>query len=235
MALLPALVFGARRRGAQTRMFVAASATAAGLGLYANIALQNRAPFLATTAALLAGAFLFLRSREISSSIKLERLVVIGVPAVIATMLMPLWAWFSGLDVFERFQNEGLESARYELWWTVLTQILDYPAGGRLIRIPEYFAHNLWLDVAWDAGPLPFAILLVFHVSHAPAFLAFFRGNSSLLAKQIVAGIGVALVFACMAEPVLALRNGYFAFSCYFLALVSALAAARRAAVPVTA
>ncbi len=220
MALLPAALFGARDPGRYRGLSAISVLLLVGTGLYVNLLLQNRTPFLALAASMAVGAFLFVRSAAIPRHKKLGRFLLLAIPALVAALAFPVMDWVGGLEIWQRFDTEGLATARYELWWEVLTHIFEYPGGGRMIRIPEYYAHNLWLDVAWDSGPLPFVLLLAFHVSHLGLILRFMSSHKSVWAKLVVMGLGMSLLFTCMAEPVLHMQPSYFILSCYYFGMV---------------
>lgn len=190
----------------------------AALGLYANVALQNRTPFLALAATLVLYLGLFVLSGEGSAQSRAVRFATLMTFVAIAGIL--LGAYVVSTDVYQRFETEGLASARYELWSTVLTGLPGHPDGGRQIRITENYAHNLWLDVAWDAGVLPFALLVAFHLLHVKPFLSTLRSRLDLSARLPFTGIGVALLFTSFAEPVTSMPIGYLAFTTYYLGTV---------------
>ena len=66
--------------------------------------------------------------------------------------------------IINRFNDQGSESIRYELWESGLNNLLEYPLGGSSINsfiYEGYSYHNLWLDVAMFAGWLPLFLLLI--------------------------------------------------------------------------
>ncbi len=232
MALLPAVLFGALESGLRRAWSTSSILLVVATGTYLNIVLQNRTPFLALAASVAAGTLLFAASASVPRHKKLVRLVLLSISALVIAFALPIIDWVGALEISQRFDAEGLATARYELWWEVLTHIFEYPFGGRMISIREHYAHNLWLDVAWDSGPLPFFLLLAFHLSHLGLLRRFLTSNASTWAKLVIMGLGVSLLFTSMAEPVLHMQPSYFILSCYFFGVILGVRLQRTAEVP---
>lgn len=136
---------------------------------------------------------------------------------------------FLSFGVFKRFEDSGLETPRYLLWLTVLTEMWNYPFGGREIILPMsertgrvgMYAHNIWLDVAFDAGLLPMLFLLIFHCIH---FFYFFnlmlKSKYNDILGAFLRCIYLAIFSAFIGSPVLQANLHYFATSCLFMGLV---------------
>jgi len=82
------------------------------------------------------------------------------------------------------------------------------------------FVHNLWLDVIWDAGIVPFVFLVAFHLKHALCFKNLVMSELSLLVILMVVGLGTSFFINFMQEPTMSASVPYFAASCFFLGLV---------------
>jgi hypothetical protein len=99
-----------------------------------------------------------------------------------------------------------------------------YPEGGRHAQLGELlYAHNLWLDVAYDVGPIPTMLLLVFHASHAAPAWRWLRRGKPYLVTLVLAALGVSFLATFVAEPVLASSQVYFSASCLLLAVTTGL------------
>lgn len=219
ICMLPAALFwdgGAERRRA---LALRAAAGACGaVGLYANLVLQNRNPFVSGAAALLAGVAFVANSRQVSGTRKAVLLLPLA-PAV-AVAVAALGSRISGMPAFQRFESEGLGTARYEVWREVLAHLLDNLTGDRVTRISELAAHNLWLDIAWDTGPVAFALMAMFHLSIAGAVPAILR-RGALLERLAVAGAGIAFASVAVAEPAMTISIGYATLLFYFCGFVA--------------
>lgn len=224
LCLFPLTVFvtGSRLRPRDHLFVAAVAALFASAGAYANTALQNRSPFIALAVALCVALLIFLRSH----SSKLARTVGIG--AFVSTLALVGWALFgpdgylTSRSIGGRFGEMGLQTPRYQAWALMLTHIADAPLGGRTVDVGLTFVHNLWLDVAHDAGLLPFCLLLAFHALHYPAIYRVTSARNTLTLSLAVGGLTASLVVAFMVEPILDASPSYFATSCYFLGFVLA-------------
>ncbi len=229
LCLLPALLFLVREPGLRRGRTFVVLAAAVAAGLHVNLSLQNRGPFLGLAASLLASSWLFFRSSEVRAATKLARILPLAVAAaIVAAMLGDVIALFG---IAQRFEEEGLGTARYALWLKVLSNAFFTFDGGRAYAISESHAHNLWLDILYDSGPFPFFLLVAFHLSHIGPLRAVFRGITSTQTKLLLAGTGTAFLAALVAEPALAMSISFFALSCAYLGLVLGL---RRAGEKVT-
>jgi hypothetical protein len=215
LALLAAAVFSVREPGSLPWRL---ALWAAGLaGLAGNALLLNRAPFVALAAALGACGWLFLRAPAGGGGRRPWRLAVLAAGAL--ALGLAALARLGGGDesILTRFESEGLSTGRYEVWGEVLSQLFSAPLGGRAYPISENFAHNLWLDVGYDAGPLPLLLLAGFHLAHVPDALAVVRRHPSLNARLVTVAALCAFGLTAMGEPVLIMSVPHFAAGLFLL------------------
>lgn len=232
MCLLAVALLVVKERNRATRWVLLGTAAAGSAGLYANTVLQNRMPFLALAAALGVCAIVLLRSEFLSGGQKAVRLLPLLLVVGLA-VLLDADDRLQVLGVYQRFGAEGLRTTRYELWVNVLLRMFSTVDGGRAFPISEDYAHNLWLDAGYDAGPIPFLALLAFHASHVHVVYSALRSTDSTNARLLVWATIVPFFFSFMAEPAFAISPSYFALSCYFLGVLFA-AAERASAVAAT-
>jgi hypothetical protein len=124
------------------------------------------------------------------------------------------------VDVFARFNDEGLESGRYQAWTDILESMPTHLFGGRSFRISENFAHNIWLDVFYDGGLLPMLLLLVFHALHIKSVFKIVRSRlpESVITLIICSIIPIFMGF--QSEPVLQASIFYFSITCCLFGLI---------------
>lgn len=230
LALLAALLFAAaEERSVPWRVAGWAAALA---GLLANAMLLNRAPFLAAAVATAACAWIFLRAPEVETGRKTRRMAALS----IVTLTCGAWAYSvlgdAEVSIVARFESEGVSTARWQLLWEVLSQVLFHPFGGRAFTISENYAHNLWLDVGYDAGPIPMLLLLAFHAIHVPAVVRVIRHHPSLNARLVTMAGVVAFAFTGMAEPVLIMSVPHFSLGLLLLGGLLRVAASLPAPAP---
>jgi O-Antigen ligase len=128
--------------------------------------------------------------------------------------------------VFARFNDEGLESGRYQIWADILESMPTHLFGGRSFPISENFAHNIWLDVFYDGGLLPMLLLLAFHALHIKSVFKIIR---SKLPESIIILIICSIVPIFMGfqgEPVLQASIFYFSITCCLFGMILQLSQA---------
>jgi hypothetical protein len=126
----------------------------------------------------------------------------------------------ANFDVFARFNDEGLESGRYQAWADILESMPTHLFGGRSFPISETFAHNIWLDVFYDGGMLPMLLLLAFHALHLGSVLKIIRSKlpESIIILIICSIVPIFVGF--QGEPVLQASIFYFSITCCLFGLI---------------
>lgn len=224
MCLLTAVLFGTPQKQQRLHFFIVATIITLmfSAGVFVNIALQTRTPFLATAASLVLGMFIYIFQHKGALYGRFGKIFLVS--SIVGLIIYESVARFelAGLNVFLRFSELGLESPRYEGWKTMLSSLHHSLLGGRTVHLPGNidFVHNLWLDVIWDAGITPFIFLMVFHLKHLTCFKKVLLSELPILTLLMLAGLGTSLLANFMQEPTMAASVPYFAGSCFFLGLV---------------
>ncbi len=188
--------------------------------LYVQFYVRNRTPYIAFLTALVVSVFLY-KSHGKTGKIMVVVLSVVGL-AFLSFWLVPEDVFYVALG---RFSDEGLETPRYESWLQMVRHLFDYPLGGRRIDLLGLnYVHNLWLDVAYNAGIFPFAFLLLFHLSHIRNLWVLVHSQLPSLVIGIIVCMGVSFSFGFMGEPALDASISYCAFSCMLLGTIHGFA-----------
>ncbi|VAX31506.1 hypothetical protein MNBD_NITROSPIRAE03-1042, partial [hydrothermal vent metagenome] len=117
-----------------------------------------------------------------------------------------------------------LKTGRFDAWRDMLSSLPENLSGGRLVYLGGLgFVHNLWLDIAYDAGILPMIFLLIFHVMHLRSFIVVIRANLPLLLILIIVSFAASILVGFMVEPVMQGSVAYFSATCFFFGLVRRL------------
>ena len=196
--------------------------------LYAITVLQVRSPIIALGMALLLTAVIFVFSNFIKGGpqrrfMKLLLAFLLLVMAVY--LLLPSERQFDFSAIFARFDRRGLNTPRYGAWEDLLVGLPKNLMGGRHIPLNGLnYAHNLWLDIAYDVGIFPLFFLVIFHIFHLRSFFNIITSRLPLFVRTVVASMGVSFFVGFMVEPVLSGSVIYFAISCFFLGMVRRLA-----------
>lgn len=188
-------------------------------GLYANFIFQNRSPYIALAGALLTGLvyhYLNLPRNIVHrvSSMGKQLLVLAAFGGLVYLLLDP--------EVLElglaRFQEEGVKTERTLIWTTMLSHLTSYPFGGKLAPIdPDQYAHNLWLDAAFTSGFASFAVLVSFHLMHLRVYGRILRHLKPQWLAQLILGLTLSMLVACLGEPVMEGSPIYFCATCFLL------------------
>jgi hypothetical protein len=137
---------------------------------------------------------------------------------------------FWGEIVFKQFQKGGLDTPRYELWQAMLTHFFDDFWGGRHVLLAESYAHNLWLDVLWDAGIPAFTLWASFHLYHFFMWAVLISRTKSVPARFVLVGIGVSFLLSFMVEPVNVASQYYIWASLAFFGAIARMYGTQKAA-----
>lgn len=194
-----------------------------GGGAFVNVVLQNRGPWLALALAAAAAAV------QVGAASRRQRVVrafwaaVVIVGLGVASTYLVSMADFESLSIYQRFAEQGLNTPRYELWGRGAAGLLDSPMGGRSTDLGgERFVHNLWLDVAYDSGVIPFSMLTLFALLHLPAVKRGFQRLSSRTSRLTVSAVGSAFAVAFMTEPVMSFSMIYVGVGAFALGSITA-------------
>lgn len=221
MCLLPAALLAPAPPGAPrwaARTFRALAVLLAGAGAYCNLLLLNRTPILSLAIALF-GTVLLVGWSGRPAQRRVAVLVGGAVVAIAVVLLAVDDTLGASFGLFERFQERGLDTERYATWRVVLQGLWSHLDGGRRIDLHgQLYAHDLWLDVAYDVGLLPLVLLLLFQASHLGTAWRSARSTSFL--NLALAGLGVSYLGTFLVEPTLQFSVVYFATSCFFLGVL---------------
>jgi hypothetical protein len=114
------------------------------------------------------------------------------------------------------------ENDRFSTWSKTLGTIYKYPIGGKPDGVILTYAHNLWLDIQWNCGWLPFILMVVLGIM----FLVNIRKILKQHRKSNPYYSLFVLAFACvimlefMVEPIM---EGFFYLFVIFWLMFGAL------------
>jgi hypothetical protein len=194
--------------------------------LYVQFYLRNRTPYIAFLTSIFVSLWLRKFYKKQHNARRLWGIMMVvfslGGLALLSVRLIPDDAFYVA---FGRFSEEGLETPRYEIWQQMVRHLFDHPWGERKVDLLGLnYVHNLWLDVAYNAGILPLIYLLVFHLSHILNLWILVRSQLPPVIIGVIVCMGVSFFFGFMGEPVLDASVSYFAVSCMLLGTVHGFA-----------
>ncbi|ABS25442.1 hypothetical protein [Anaeromyxobacter sp. Fw109-5] len=197
------------------------------LGFFTNIALQNRTPIFAFVGSVAATGVLMAYVKRASVPRRVAAAAILAVLVALAVKAGEiLRALAPEYGLAERFMERGVETERYGAWLAVLASLPRHPFGGRMADLGGLnYAHNLWLDIAVDAGALPALLLLAFQASHLPAIKRVVRSAAPSPVRVALVGLGVSFLATFAVEPAMQFSIVYVAASGYALGMASAISA----------
>jgi hypothetical protein len=223
ICLLPVvLAFGPRRCGSP--WLWVAMLLAAIMGLGANLATQNRTPLLALMMCFLGVWMLktFSGPLRLSSMDTLARklLFTLFTTAALACAIYLSADWLSD-NLLLAFKKGALDTPRYKVWETMFLHFGDHFWGGRKIRLPEFFAHNFWLDALWDSGIPAFFAWLFLSIAHGVMLGSFLRTSAPLLMRAVVLCLSLSFFASMLAEPVASAAVTYLLALIFMMGLIA--------------
>ncbi len=194
------------------------------MSLYTSILLQGRKAVLSLFIVLVTTTLFKLKGVERKDVRNFYVLLLIFISLLLIVTFDTLaGSIFKNFEIFNRLQNEGLESGRYQAWAEILAAMPNHLLGGRAFIISESYAHNIWLDVFYDGGFLPMSLLLIFHILHIKPILRIVFSNLPETIIILIICVIVPTSIGFQGEPVIQASVFYFATSCCFFGLVMRL------------
>jgi hypothetical protein len=232
MVLFPWALVSIRNNSSSVRAAGAIGLLFSIVGVAMNVATQNRTPFIAMGFTCIIVYVLFLIEKLNVQKVSVDKVVFSGISAslILAALVMLFFVFeeFMAESVFYAFTKGKLDTPRYLVWKTMIEHFGDYFWGGRKIVIPEYFAHNFWLDVLWDSGVLSFLAYLGFSVLHLWFLARVLFGKLEFWVRLLVASLGISIHLSFLVEPITAASAYYFWYCMLYFGVVGGLNARLR-------
>lgn len=132
-----------------------------------------------------------------------------------------LFSRLQELFLFKRiFETDLKDDSRILTWEIVTSNIINYPLGGREIPLKIGYAHNLWLDVVYNAGVIPFIMLIIFSLLSLFIVISLLMHSHYYEFNIFIVILLVPFYIIFMLEPVLQGLNIYFVFYCFFIGVI---------------
>jgi hypothetical protein len=227
LSLLPPVLFTlrARPRSLEWTIIRLAMLSLAAAGIYINVELQNRGPFMALIVATSTTAIVFWRSAHspLGRALRISGVILAAVASTY--LLADLDSFATTLGIARRFTEYGVDSGgRTQAWMNILTGIWSHPWGGREIDLAGLnYAHNLWLDVAYDAGLIPAMLLVTFHAAHVRRLMKLSKRGLSPLLLLVLTATSAAFLTIAVGEPVLNASVPLFGATCFIFGAIASV------------
>lgn len=221
LALLPVLFLSVRKKEI-SKFHKLLMLLIFSFSVYATIQISSRTGILIVFSSLLI-SFLF---TEGLNKNKIKRILIAGVILTLGLIafsrnVLNLRSYVESTFIYQRLISTNLQNdSRVSTWWVSFKGLFENPLGGRETNLHLNYAHNLWLDVGYDAGIIPFLILVVFTIFALVVLMKFIKYNHPIFVKMIVLSMMTAFMVIFMFEPVLQGLGAYFTIFCYLLGTI---------------
>ncbi|WP_143543632.1 O-antigen ligase family protein [Salinicoccus roseus] len=189
---------------------------------YSIILLGNRTGI---AIAIISFLIVFIISRKISLK-KVSNLFVIVMSIILFAILynnnwLGLKASWQASALSYRLQsNSSLEDPRVNAWIESFLGMFTNPLGGKKSDIGLTYAHNLWLDVGYETGILPFLLLIGFTIIPLTVLITFLKKNHHVIFKGLFLAIFTAFFISFFLEPIIQAWFPYFTIFCFFIGII---------------
>ena len=186
------------------------------LSLLSVIHMVNRSGIIIALLCLIVVLFFYYKDTRHFKNFILSMLSIVVISIALYTIFLSNSDFQSVVEAYSE-REMGAEDAsilegggRTVRWSDAISNIPSHPFGWESSSGGYTYAHNMWLDVAKDAGWIPFVLLIIISVRIISGILKLQKIECSSLIC-ILLGINVCMFSSAFVEPVL---GGMF-FSCY--------------------
>ncbi|UAL46803.1 hypothetical protein K7887_18335 [Sutcliffiella horikoshii] len=192
------------------------------ISIYVSLSLGNRTGLLILGASCIAVFFYTtkLTPRKIMSTVIIFFFSILGFLLFIGNIFGVKDKWFS-TTIGNRMRNfSAIDDPRFTAWGESFKGMFSYPSGGRKTELSLNYAHNLWLDVGYDAGLIPFVLLVIFSLLGLISLRTFLKSDLPVFLKGLVISCFTAMIVTFLLEPIMQGWFYYFTIFCLFLGLI---------------
>ena len=120
------------------------------------------------------------------------------------------------------YSTQEADSNRVETMILAFNNILDYPMGGNTEKVGDLkYIHNMWLDVANQAGIIPFTLLILFTIISLFNLIKILKSQEfSAEFKIFLVGIYSAVLLNMAVEPIIQGEPLFFIMFCNIVGMV---------------
>ncbi|KUP24925.1 hypothetical protein [Paenibacillus sp. DMB5] len=182
------------------------------ISAYSTFVLSNRTGILIIVISVIV-SFLF------TGKIKGKK-IPLGAFLILSSVLF--YQYLGTTNLGDRMSEGGLLSdPRYLAWEAAFKGLFINPFGGKLTILPLGYAHNLWLDVGYEAGLLAALLLLTFTIMALDKLVLVLRSSVTQDTKLLFACYITAFFATFMLEPIMEGWFYYFNVFCFVFGVLS--------------
>lgn len=224
MCLFP-LLFFCKENGINKYLLFVIVIILVSIGVYVDIALRFRTPIFAMTVSFFLSLIYFFKNKNEKTSYKLRTFSFLSLfIGLLIYLLYNTMIDFSNFKIIDRLFTEGIDTPRYSVQLKVIESLPNYWLGGRQLDLGYImYAHNLWLDIAYDAGIFPVLFLLFFHFNHFRSIVFVIRSRLPMTLSILIICVSISFLFAFLKQPIMEGMRLYFGISCFYFGLIRRL------------
>lgn len=175
--------------------------------VYASLATRTRTTLLVLGLVFLLQGIMYicLERDKVMKKISLQKLVIFLIGII--TIIVCLAFLVKDLEVVQSFINnlnkDGgiLNNIRFKVQKQAISQIFEYPWGGRQMVLDMQLTHNVWLDLANEAGIISFFAFLSYTLWSLYELICFgMKREIAIEVKLTIVGVYVAFFLYYMVE-----------------------------------
>lgn len=198
------------------------------LSLYASISLANRTGLLLALFSIVTVYFVQARLNSLRHNIKLAAIFIAQFAILVylfnINFLNVKSFWLQSHAYYRITTMDVGYDPRFVAWGEAMEGIFTNPLGGKETKLSLEYAHNLWLDVGYTAGLLPFIFLVIFTIMTFHSYIRLLRKDSiSKYFKYLVTAMLCGFFVTFMVEPVIEGNFLLFGAFCMFSGIVKAV------------
>lgn len=203
--LFPAIIYFKRKKWANSTIILVTL-----FFIYASLATRTRTTLLVLVLVFVGQAILYLilERKKVMPYITPKKIGIFFISMIVIIMLL----FFALRDnemiriFIDNLDKDGgiLNNIRFRVQRQALSQIFDYPFGGNQMIMDLNMAHNAWLDIANEAGVIPFLSFAVYTIWTIYELFRFvIKREIDTEIKLMMVGIYVAFFLYYTVEPAL--------------------------------
>lgn len=192
------------------------------ISMYTSIQLGNRTGILILLVSILS-VFIYTTKFSLKKSRTLLLMLFLGAVGITVFNLNILGVkdtWESTLLSQRLQESSATDDPRFLAWEEAFWGVFAHPLGGRETHLSLPFAHNLWLDVGYDAGLIPFIILVIFSIMGGFSVKKFLTYDHPVILKGLIISSFTAFLITFFLEPIMQGWFYYFTVFCLFLGII---------------
>jgi len=196
--------------------------------IYSSILLGNRTGIIIAAISIAIVYMLRLKENSVKKNMGLLLITIsclIALPFMYDMDILGIKEIWEGSSSYARFEQLDLATdPRIDAWGEAFEGLFVNIFGGKETALSLYFAHNLWLDVGWRTGLLPFLLLVCFTFQTLQRFWVVYRSDYSKYTKFIITVILVGFYLPFFVEPIIEGDLYLFTAFCFISGVISGMA-----------